>query len=136
MSKTAKRTNEKMWKSIVASVKSGSSGGRPGQWSARKAQIATKRYKKRGGGYKGAKKADAAYLGRNFKIAIEIETGTNKLEQIGEKLDWLKKTFNYIVFVTPKKYIPKYAVFADNKQVFVLTIKKAREKVLDWICPI
>ena len=55
MSKTAKRTNEKMWKSIVASVKSGSSGGRPGQWSARKAQIATKRYKKRGGGYKGAK---------------------------------------------------------------------------------
>ena len=55
MSKTAKKTNEKMWKSIVASVKSGSSGGRPGQWSARKAQIATKRYKKRGGGYKGAK---------------------------------------------------------------------------------
>ena len=44
-----------MWKSIVASVKAGSSGGRPGQWSARKAQIATKRYKKRGGGYKGAK---------------------------------------------------------------------------------
>jgi hypothetical protein len=52
---SAKKTNEKMWKSIVASVKSGSAGGRPGQWSARKAQIATKRYKKRGGGYKGAK---------------------------------------------------------------------------------
>ena len=44
-----------MWKRIVSSVKSGSSGGRPGQWSARKAQIATKRYKKKGGGYKGAK---------------------------------------------------------------------------------
>mgnify|MGYP003114882957 FL=1 len=55
MAKTAKKTNEKMWKRIVASVKAGSSGGRPGQWSARKAQIATKRYKKRGGGYKGAK---------------------------------------------------------------------------------
>ena len=55
MAKTAKKTNEKMWKSIVASVKAGSSGGRPGQWSARKAQIATKRYKKAGGGYKGAK---------------------------------------------------------------------------------
>ena len=53
--KSAKKTNEKMWKSIVSSVKSGSSGGRPGQWSARKAQIATKRYKKKGGGYKGAK---------------------------------------------------------------------------------
>ena len=46
---------KKMWKRIVSSVKSGSSGGRPGQWSARKAQIATKRYKKAGGGYKGAK---------------------------------------------------------------------------------
>ena len=53
--KVSKKTNEKMWKRIVASVKSGSAGGRPGQWSARKAQIATKRYKKRGGGYKGAK---------------------------------------------------------------------------------
>ena len=52
---SAKKTNEKMWKSIVASVKAGSAGGRPGQWSGRKAQIATKRYKKRGGGYKGAK---------------------------------------------------------------------------------
>ena len=46
MAKTAKKTNEKMLKSIVASVKAGSAGGRPGQWSARKAQIATKRYKK------------------------------------------------------------------------------------------
>ena len=53
--KVSKKTNEKMWKRIVASVKSGSAGGRPGQWSARKAQIVTKRYKKRGGGYKGAK---------------------------------------------------------------------------------
>ena len=53
--KSAKKTNDKMWKRIVSSVKSGSSGGRPGQWSARKAQIATKRYKKAGGGYKGAK---------------------------------------------------------------------------------
>lgn len=53
--KVSKKTNEKMWKRIVASVKSGSAGGRPGQWSARKAQIATRRYKKAGGGYKGAK---------------------------------------------------------------------------------
>ena len=32
-------------------------GGRAGQWSARKAQIAVARYKKSGGGYKGKKKA-------------------------------------------------------------------------------
>ena len=54
---SAKRTKESMWKRIVSSVKSGSKGGRPGQWSARKAQIATARYKKAGGGYKGKKSA-------------------------------------------------------------------------------
>ena len=49
------RTNERLWKQIVSAVKAGSAGGRPGQWSARKAQIATRRYKARGGGYRGGK---------------------------------------------------------------------------------
>jgi hypothetical protein len=52
---STKRTKESMWKRIVASVKAGGKGGRPGQWSARKAQLATTRYKKAGGGYKGKK---------------------------------------------------------------------------------
>lgn len=51
----AKKTKPKLWKRIVASVKAGSKGGRAGQWSARKAQIATARYKKAGGGYRGKK---------------------------------------------------------------------------------
>jgi len=54
---TAKKSNPSLWKRIVASVKAGTKGGRAGQWSARKAQIAVARYKKSGGGYKGAKKA-------------------------------------------------------------------------------
>ena len=49
------RTNEKMWKSVVSGVKAGSKGGKPGQWSARKAQLAGKVYKDRGGGYSGPK---------------------------------------------------------------------------------
>ena len=49
------RTDEAKWKRIVASVKAGSKGGKPGQWSARKAQLATLRYKKSGGGYSGPK---------------------------------------------------------------------------------
>ena len=40
------------WKRIVASVKAGSKGGKPGQWSARKAQMLAKEYKAAGGGYK------------------------------------------------------------------------------------
>jgi len=49
------RTNETLWKSIVARVKAGSKGGKPGQWSARKAQLATLMYKKAGGKYSGRK---------------------------------------------------------------------------------
>lgn len=49
------RTNERLWKRIVAEVKAGSSGGDAGEWSARKAQLATSKYKKAGGGYTGAK---------------------------------------------------------------------------------
>jgi hypothetical protein len=53
---SAKKSNPAKWKRIVAAVKAGTKGGRAGQWSARKAQIATARYKKSGGGYRGAKK--------------------------------------------------------------------------------
>ena len=44
-------TKPTMRKSLVASVKAGSSGGKPGQWSARKAQMVAKQYKAKGGGY-------------------------------------------------------------------------------------
>ena len=33
-------------------IKAGSKGGKPGQWSARKAQMLAKAYKDAGGGYK------------------------------------------------------------------------------------
>ena len=52
---TAKKTNPGLWKKVVASVKASDKGGRAGQWSARKAQLAVQKYKKAGGGYSGAK---------------------------------------------------------------------------------
>jgi len=58
------RTNEALWKRIVASVKAGSKGGKPGQWSARKAQLATLRYKKAGGRYSGSKTKAQASLAK------------------------------------------------------------------------
>ena len=39
-------------KSIFNRIKAGSKGGKPGQWSARKAQMMAKEYKAKGGGYK------------------------------------------------------------------------------------
>jgi hypothetical protein len=45
-------TKPGMRKKIFNRIKAGGKGGRPGQWSARKAQMMAKAYKKAGGGYK------------------------------------------------------------------------------------
>tara|TARA_B100000575_G_scaffold111563_1_gene88783 strand:+ start:63 stop:362 length:300 start_codon:yes stop_codon:yes gene_type:complete len=45
-------TKPGMRKRMFSAIKAGSSGGKPGQWSARKAQLLAARYKKAGGGYK------------------------------------------------------------------------------------
>lgn len=45
-------TNKKLWKEIKEKWHKGSKGGKAGQWNARKAQLAVKEYKKRGGKYK------------------------------------------------------------------------------------
>lgn len=57
---TAVKKNPAKWKAIVASVKASTKGGDPGEWSARKAQLAVQKYKASGGGYEGPKKADNA----------------------------------------------------------------------------
>ena len=57
--KTKSRVNEagnytkpSMRKALFNKIKAGGKGGKPGQWSARKAQMLAKQYKAKGGGYK------------------------------------------------------------------------------------
>lgn len=45
-------TKPGMRKRLFEQIKAGSKGGKPGQWSARKAQLLARRYKAAGGGYK------------------------------------------------------------------------------------
>lgn len=45
-------TKPTMRKNLFNKIKRGSKGGKPGQWSARKAQMLASAYKKAGGGYK------------------------------------------------------------------------------------
>lgn len=45
---TKPKLRERLFKKILA----GSKGGKPGQWSARKAQMLAREYKAAGGGYK------------------------------------------------------------------------------------
>lgn len=45
-------TKPTMRKRLFNKIKSGTKGGKAGQWSARKAQMLAKQYKASGGGYK------------------------------------------------------------------------------------
>ena len=44
-------TKPTMRKNLFQKIRAGSKGGKPGQWSARKAQLLAAEYKRRGGGY-------------------------------------------------------------------------------------
>ena len=45
-------TKPRMRENLFKKIKAGSKGGKPNQWSARKAQMLAKEYKARGGGYR------------------------------------------------------------------------------------
>ena len=45
-------TKPTMRKNLFNRIKSGTKGGKAGQWSARKAQLLASEYKKAGGGYR------------------------------------------------------------------------------------
>jgi hypothetical protein len=47
----AKKTDPDLWEKVKDEITESGKGGEPGQWSARKAQMAVQEYKKRGGGY-------------------------------------------------------------------------------------
>lgn len=89
MSGTAKKTDPKLWDKVKKEVTQSSKGGKPGQWSARKAQMATSEYKKEGGGYAGKKTGD-----NHLKQWTEEEWGTKSGKESGK---------------TGERYLPKKA---------------------------
>ena len=52
VNETGNYTKPAMRKRMFNAIKAGGKGGKPGQWSARKAQMLAQRYKKAGGGYR------------------------------------------------------------------------------------
>jgi UTP:GlnB (protein PII) uridylyltransferase len=52
---TNKYTKPELRERIKDRIMAGSKGGKPGQWSARKAQLVAQEYEKAGGGYQGGK---------------------------------------------------------------------------------
>tara|TARA_B100000424_G_C22939634_1_gene500006 strand:- start:1219 stop:1407 length:189 start_codon:yes stop_codon:yes gene_type:complete len=52
VNKAGNYTKPTLRRRLFYRIKAGSKGGRAGQWSARKAQMLARAYKKAGGGYK------------------------------------------------------------------------------------
>lgn len=103
---SAKKSNPGLWKRIVASVKAGTKGGNAGQWSARKAQLAVQRYKKAGGGYKGAKESSNS-LSKWTKEEWGTKSGKPSLE-------------------TGERYLPKAAREALSSKEYSRTTRAKR----------
>ena len=89
MAARAKKTDPKLWDKVKKEATQSSKGGKPGQWSARKAQMATAEYKKEGGGYEGKKTDD-----NHLKQWTDEEWGTKSGKESGK---------------TGERYLPKKA---------------------------
>ena len=106
------RTDETKWKRIVASVKAGGKGGNPGQWSARKAQLASQRYKKSGGGYSGPKTEAQKSLSKWTKEDWGTKSGKPSTQ--GSK-------------ATGERYLPKKAREALSSSEYAATTRAKRK---------
>ena len=103
----ADKTNPALWEKIKKEVTAGDKGGKPGQWSARKAQMAVLKYKKAGGGYRGEKSSSNALV-RWTKQDWTTRSGKPSLE-------------------TGERYLPRKAVEALTPAQYGATTRAKRE---------
>jgi hypothetical protein len=101
------RTNPDLWSHVKTEVTHSSKGGLPGQWSARKAQLAVKLYKDRGGKYVGRK------------------SSRNSLHQWTVQ-DWRTKSGKPSL-VTGERYLPAKAIKHLSSAEYARTTRKKRE---------
>lgn len=103
MMTSAKRTDPALWERIKKKVMKGSKGGKAGQWSARKAQLAVKLYKEAGGGY----------IGKKSK--------SNSLKK------WTDQDWQYAGEPKKSRYLPKKAIKALTSKEKAATNRAKRE---------
>jgi hypothetical protein len=102
------RTNEKLWKQVVADVKASSKGGDVGEWSGRKAQLAGKIYKDKGGSYTGSKTEAQKSLSKWSKESWTTKSGKPSSE-------------------TGERYLPEKAIKALTPSEYAATTRAKRE---------
>lgn len=104
---TAEKTDPRKWEKVKKQVTASDKGGKPGQWSARKAQMAVAEYKKEGGGYRG-KKTEANHLTQWTKE----EWGTKSEKGSGK---------------TGERYLPKKVRESLTEEQYARTTAKKRQ---------
>lgn len=93
-------------------IMAGSKGGKPGQWSARKAQLVAQAYEKAGGGYTGGKTGAQSSLSKWTKEDWGTKSGKPSTQ--GEK-------------ATGERYLPKAARESLSPAEYAATTRKKRE---------
>ncbi len=104
-------SNPRLRSRIVAEVKASTKGGKAGQWSARKAQLAAQKYEKAGGGYTGPKTGSQKSLSKWTKE--EWGTKSGKPSTQGSK-------------ATGERYLPKKARQALSPAEYASTTRAKR----------
>lgn len=105
-------TNPAKREALKKKIMAGSKGGKPGQWSARKAQLLAQEYKKAGGGYSGPKTSKQKSLSKWTKE--EWGTKSGKPSTQGKK-------------ATGERYLPKKAREALSKEEYKKTSDAKRK---------
>jgi hypothetical protein len=105
-------TKPELRERIKNRVMAGSKGGKPGQWSARKAQIVAQEYKKAGGGYSGSKTSKQKSLSKWTKEKWGTKSGKPSTQ--GSK-------------ATGERYLPKKAREKLSAAEYAKTSAKKRE---------
>lgn len=106
MSKVAEKRDPALWEQVKAEITAGDKGGEAGEWSARKAQLATQEYKRRGGKYVGKKDED-----NSLQQWTEEDWGTKSGKESGE---------------TGERYLPKEAREHLSDEEYKRTTAKKR----------
>ena len=105
-------TNPALRERIKNKVMASSKGGKPGQWSARKAQLVAQEYKKAGGGYSGSKTSKQKSLSKWTKEKWGTKSGKPSTQ--GSK-------------ATGERYLPKKARESLSASEYAKTSAKKRE---------
>lgn len=104
-------TNPQLRERIKNRILAGNKGGRPGQWSARKAQLLAQAYEKAGGGYSGSKTKKQKSLSKWTKE--DWGTRSGKPSTQGPK-------------ATGERYLPRKARQALSTKEYAATSAKKR----------